>query len=295
MIYDHVIIGAGLSGLFLGLKLHKAGKNFLILEKSKGVGGRIATRRINELGIDHGATFLYSHNLLFELIHEFHPQGAKISNKGIYLDDGMTSLPKKMAQNLPIKKEVKIIHIEKKSDVWISTSDSGDAYHSKSLIITAPIPQALELLKCSKIPYTQGLHGIQYTKGLLGLFTTDEQVLIRQSLPENVHSVLGMKDRNLHPTAFVLRVSEKLSEELFEKGDEENITLIEKLFKMSCENAPFINHRELKKWRYVVPQTVLQHPYLCVQEQLYLIGDGFLYPDIRGALLSAQELAKKLI
>ena len=57
---DILIIGAGITGLIAGYHLNKAGREILIVDKSRGVGGRMATRRIGDASFDHGANFLYA-------------------------------------------------------------------------------------------------------------------------------------------------------------------------------------------------------------------------------------------
>jgi predicted NAD/FAD-dependent oxidoreductase len=60
--FEWVIVGAGAAGLVLGRALHEMvatrGGVFIILEKSRGVGGRMATRRDGQVIYDHGAQFL---------------------------------------------------------------------------------------------------------------------------------------------------------------------------------------------------------------------------------------------
>ncbi|MFM8721078.1 MAG: FAD-dependent oxidoreductase, partial [Chthoniobacterales bacterium] len=57
MIHDTIVIGAGLAGLAAAGRLRKAGQDVLVLEKSRGLGGRAATRRWDGLPVDHGAQF----------------------------------------------------------------------------------------------------------------------------------------------------------------------------------------------------------------------------------------------
>ena len=53
------IIGCGISGIFAALYLKKRGlKNIRLFDKSRGVGGRLATRRSSEGKFDHGAQYL---------------------------------------------------------------------------------------------------------------------------------------------------------------------------------------------------------------------------------------------
>src|SRR3546814_9540556 len=54
------IIGAGISGLACARRLRDAGLEATLFDKSRGIGGRLATRRANpgnpEVAFDHGAT-----------------------------------------------------------------------------------------------------------------------------------------------------------------------------------------------------------------------------------------------
>ena len=61
-----LIIGAGLSGLAAAQTLHTLGESVLVVEKARGPGGRMSTRR-EQLGehavsFDHGAQFLRGHD-----------------------------------------------------------------------------------------------------------------------------------------------------------------------------------------------------------------------------------------
>ncbi|MBT4205492.1 MAG: NAD(P)-binding protein, partial [Proteobacteria bacterium] len=59
------IIGAGLSGLVAAQQLGSVA-HVTIFEKSKGVGGRIATRRSGLYSFDHGAQFFTPKTELFK-------------------------------------------------------------------------------------------------------------------------------------------------------------------------------------------------------------------------------------
>lgn len=52
-----VIVGAGLSGLVAARSLAASGHDVSVLDKGRGVGGRLATRRIGDAVLDHGAQF----------------------------------------------------------------------------------------------------------------------------------------------------------------------------------------------------------------------------------------------
>ena len=69
--YDIVIVGGGISGLFLAYKLVDTDLNILVLEKEKEFGGRIHTILKNGYQYECGAArFSNKHNKLLTLIHE---------------------------------------------------------------------------------------------------------------------------------------------------------------------------------------------------------------------------------
>lgn len=55
---DVAIIGAGMAGLVCAQQLTQAGYSVLVVEKSRGLGGRVATRRLYDTYADHGASSL---------------------------------------------------------------------------------------------------------------------------------------------------------------------------------------------------------------------------------------------
>ena len=59
------IIGAGLSGLLLANRLQDKAK-VTVFEKSRGVSGRLATRRIGAYEFDHGAQFMTARSKKFK-------------------------------------------------------------------------------------------------------------------------------------------------------------------------------------------------------------------------------------
>ncbi|MFM7290648.1 MAG: FAD-dependent oxidoreductase, partial [Planctomycetia bacterium] len=54
---DVVVVGAGIAGLAAATELVAGGRRVVVLEKSRGVGGRMASRRVGEAVCDHGAQF----------------------------------------------------------------------------------------------------------------------------------------------------------------------------------------------------------------------------------------------
>ncbi len=51
------VIGAGMAGLAAARILSEAGVRCTLFDKSRGVGGRMSTRRAGDLQFDHGAQY----------------------------------------------------------------------------------------------------------------------------------------------------------------------------------------------------------------------------------------------
>ena len=70
--YDIIIVGGGISGLFIGYKLSELNQKILILESSSILGGRIKTEYKNDdVYFESGAArFHKKHSKLLSLINE---------------------------------------------------------------------------------------------------------------------------------------------------------------------------------------------------------------------------------
>jgi renalase len=130
---DITIVGAGITAIAYA-KLHPL-KKILILEKSRGIGGRIATRRLGDTWIDHGAEKIKGEDHLFQ---SYNPEFST------------SQWIKSLAADLEIKKECRVEKIVKTSEgVEIWDDQKQLVCTTKEVIITAPAPQAKDILEAS--------------------------------------------------------------------------------------------------------------------------------------------------
>ena len=87
---DCLIVGAGIAGLVAARSLQSRGFSVLILDKGRGVGGRLATRSFEGGRFDYGAQFFTVRNPAFRnLVEEWLAAGIVAPwAQGFHLPDG---------------------------------------------------------------------------------------------------------------------------------------------------------------------------------------------------------------
>lgn len=158
-----IIIGAGLSGLTAAHELVKNNWEVTILDKGRGVGGRMATRRAGEARFDHGAQYFSTKTSDFQafaqtfiqknIAKEWHlEEGDKaFSHPRIIGINGMSSIPKFLSEGLNIKTNEKVISISETENGCKVFTEAGNSYEANTIICTIPAPQVIELLQKSEI------------------------------------------------------------------------------------------------------------------------------------------------
>jgi renalase len=186
---DVVIVGAGIAGLTAAGELVANGRRVLVLEKSRGVGGRMATRRVGDATCDHGAQFFTVRGPAFGgMVAEAHEAGAvakwcegfsqaaSIGATVIPATDGharwrgmggMTDLPKRLAAQLPpdrcvLRTAVKVAAIGVADGRVRILLDPGPeageptTLHAAAAIVTSPVPQSLDLFAAGGLLVAEG-------------------------------------------------------------------------------------------------------------------------------------------
>lgn len=278
----NLIIGAGLTGLTIAKKL----SNSLVVEKSKGLGGRLATRRWQNQKFDHGAQF-YKLTTDSEVFHQFwlsHQLVKPLTDTKWCCQSGMSALAKKLAENLNVQLEKQVTRITDLKNVHFL---DGSHEQFEQIYFTCPLPQTLKILDDSNIQYPERLKNLTYAKALVFLLSSEEKIRNPYDLPyvENATpDQFSFADQNWKTsasgTAWTITMNPAWSEKHFELSDEEIITQFKKIFPTDNMNL------QLKKWRYSHP--LKQDSDLFVKiENIYLAGDAFGGASLNGALRSA--------
>jgi hypothetical protein len=152
------IIGTGFSAATLGYFL----KNDLdFYEKSRGVGGRCSTRRVDNVGLfDHGLQYVKSENSEFKKFlsdYTIWQGNFKIFQNDQIKDDlhkeriinenGNNLLVKNLFKNKRVFANKELKSIEKKNDSFQLNFNDSTQENYKTVIITTPYQQAYNLTK----------------------------------------------------------------------------------------------------------------------------------------------------
>ncbi|MBW4516893.1 MAG: FAD-dependent oxidoreductase [Timaviella obliquedivisa GSE-PSE-MK23-08B] len=168
--FDVAVIGAGLAGLVCAQALQQQGYRVVVIEKSRGLGGRLATRRLPQAFADHGVRCLQVQgNLSQQLIQtlcaqaviepwtmeisEWSPSGisAGLEIQHYASPNGMTAAAKFLSSGLEIYRGQRVQSVTF-NQTWELTLEPANVemmpnLGAKAVVVAIPAPQALLLLE----------------------------------------------------------------------------------------------------------------------------------------------------
>lgn len=170
--FDIAVIGAGMAGLSCAQQLRQAGYSVAVVEKSRGAGGRVATRRVQGTRADHGVRYLEPQGdavqglidvlvdrqilkLWTDTVWEFRQGEISSTPNSCYVAPaGMNAVGKYLAQDLEIwfGRRVQAISITDNQMWHLSLEVTDDNLElpqeliSKAVVVAIPAPQALMFL-----------------------------------------------------------------------------------------------------------------------------------------------------
>ena len=317
------IVGAGLAGLTAARELARSGREVLVIDKGRGVGGRMATRRIGDAVLDHGAQFFTVRGDDFratvdEAIAQSvvdvwcHGFGTEDGYPRYYCPRGMTALAKWLTEQITeaggqIRLAERVSAIEPAEQGWRLPLESGEACNAQQLLVTSPVPQTLELLDAGNTvlqPTIRAeLDAITYKPTIALLVSLDSKPAIPppggvQQTEDDVFTFIADdQQKGISPDpAATFHLNGSISSA---RWDDDPDTLVVDLIN---EARPWLGDADivtaqLQKWKYAGPRN--PHPDRCVVAAttpgtLVLAGDAFGGPKVEGAFNSGLAAAQAL-
>ncbi len=324
-IYDVLIVGAGISGITAANQLQKNGLSVILIDKGKGVGGRLATKRMqngnDKIVFDYGAKFIEGVSPEFQEVLS-HLKGNNIIREWQIVDNDLTEsetgnrikyIGKKsireialfLSKGLEILNDTKVVKVSWNNGEWETTTSGGETYNSKNLMLTLPVPQAIELLENSEIfiptDKEANLKKVVYDRCIIAMFTLSSSSLLKleggiQIKEEPISFITdnNLKGINKSKTAVTVEMTNSFSHRNWEYNDDE---IAKKIIELS---APWIGSKiidyKIHKWKYSQPTKSYNNRFEIIDEQktLYLAGDAFLGNNVESAYLSGLSAAQEI-
>jgi predicted NAD/FAD-dependent oxidoreductase len=317
------IVGAGMSGAILAQKLSKISR-VTIFDKSRGIGGRMATRRFEDFRFDHGAQFFTAKSKEFQefctdtlkenIIDVWNGKFCEITNNKITkkLEPGlneyfvakpqMNSLCKYLVQGLDPLLEKKIDKINFENNKWSLGTPEGENFNDFDyLILAIPSHQALDLLPKS----FKDRHIVSNTN-MVGCFSLmlgfKENIKVDFDAAFVKESLLGFISINSskpeRPEGFCILVNS--NNKWAQDNIEEDLDLIKnKMTKKLKEIIDFdledLEYNKIHRWRYANAESRDGNKsFFDPSLNLGLCGDWLISGRVESAFLSGLDLYSKV-
>lgn len=296
VVFDVTIIGAGVAGLTAAQQLQQAGYSVVVVDKSRGVGGRAATRRVNGTRADHGLRYLEPDGeilpRLVEKLRDRHILQVWIDNRYI-APDGMSAIGKFLASGLEVKldRRVEAITLTSENSWQLSFENNPDAIAAKAVVMAIPAPQALAILS----PLGENVLSGEFLDKLRSV-EFDPCLTVMAGYGDRKELNLDWKDTTFSPNSdlawigldsskrpnaefplFVMHSSAEFAKNYIDAADL-NTVARQLLATAAAElNISWLSAPEwfqIHRWRYAFPSYALQENYLEAKSSLPLICCG---------------------
>ena len=309
-----VVVGAGIAGLMAAQTLVKNGHDVIVVDKGRSPGGRLATRRIDDATLDHGAQFFTVRDPLFKSHVEKWIASGVVTEWCRGFDSttqnndgfpryrgvrGMTDIAKHLAIGLDVRCNTLAFSIAPgTTSKWQLNIDDGSALNADALIVTCPLPQTYALLVTADIELPDSMMRTEYDRTicLLAVLNQSSAVVSPGGLQNPDETFSFVADNAIKgissAVALTLHANPQFSLEHWDAPPQDVHDLLLKQAKPWIGDAAVVTS-QVKKWRLATPLTIWPERHWA-NEMIVLAGDAFGGPKIEGAALSGLSAANYL-
>lgn len=314
-----VVVGAGVSGLTAATSLQASGHQVVVLDKGRGVGGRLATRRIVTPGgdtatFDHGAQFFTARSDEFSrAVDGWMDAGVvRVWCRGFDHEDGhpryvaaggMTMLAKHLASSLEVRTSTLVFEVRPgDAREWTVVIDDASTVDCDAVITTCPLLQSYSITVTAGAELPVDLLRADYdrTIGLLAVLDGPPDIPAPGGLqnPDDVFSWIGdnvAKGVSATP-AVTFHAGPEWSAAHWDDDTEVGRAALVEAARPYLGSASIIAS-DYKKWRFATPRAPWPEPFFvspATPGTLVFAGDAFAGPKVEGAFLSGLAAARHL-
>ena len=301
-----VIIGSGMAGLACARRLADAGLAAIVLDKGRGIGGRVATRRVGDLQFDHGAQYVNAHGAGFAAA--LHSLGDSVAgwqdgtgrthNVGV---PGMSAIPKALGAGLDIRQNAQVARVVQDDDGWALHLDT-DTMRAARVVVTVPAPQVAGLLGAEH-PLVAALAPVRLAPclTLMAAVTAPAPFIARQDADDPLAWIAQDSAKPSRPqsaaTLWVAQSGEAFSRAYLEESPTQ---IAARMLPLLCDRlgvtADRVTHASAHRWRYARVTQALGQPFLRSPDAtVYLGGDWCIGPRVEAAWTSGTAIADDIL
>lgn len=322
------VVGAGAAGSACAVGLRAAGHQVTVFDKSRGVGGRMATRRVQWIDadgksssaeFDHGAPHFAARTPRFRaalaraeaagIVRRWHPRvhvESPLSATGERFVPlpGMSALCRHWLRGVPTRLQHAVCELWRRADGWHLVGEDGSAQGPFDQVVLAlPPRQAAALLSGHHDAWAQALLGLRMEPCWTLMAVTDEvdwpwdaaepargplAWVARDDRKPGRLGLQGCATWVAHATA---TWSAAHLEETAAAVADELGSALQALLPPSAAGSLRWHHAAAHRWRYATPASATLDPWWDASMGLGVCGDALGGGDIEGAWRSGDELA----
>ncbi len=309
---QHVaIIGAGIAGLTAACFLERGGVKTTVFEKSKGLGGRMATRRTTDHQFDHGAQYFRADGKGFlAQVAEWSRAGvaAPWSGDRYVGTPGMTAPARDLARGKTVVHGITVSRLARgPSGGWTVYDSAGlvDAPGNgrfDAVILAIPAPQAVPLAVTSGLKLDR-LSSARIAPCWALMIGAGRAVEISGGSMQPDHPVIAWiadnaskPDRDTAGSAIVLHATPEWSRANLELQPEAVASLLLEQVRQFVDVAPVPTYLAAHRWRFARVEHALGEPCLWnAAERIGACGDWCLGPRVEAAFDSGEAMARAIL
>ena len=305
---DVLIIGAGIAGATLAHKLQSTNLSCIVLDKGRGVGGRMSTRRRGDVAFDHGAQFITVRD------HRVQDIFDALVSRGVVREwfrgredglprycgtQGMSRIVHAIADGCDVRTSTEVSSLKHDGTRWTVHCGNGDTYTARVVVSSAPVPQTLNLVASGGVALSteiqHQLSSIDYERCIAALITTSAPMDVRGITHPDIAYIGDNQNKGISPTpAYTVHATPEFSERMWDKDRYEMATHLSRC--AFGESLDGVTDIDVHGWKFSRPTTLSPSTYLeaVSDPQLILIGDAFGGARVEGAIISALDAATYL-
>jgi len=294
------IVGAGIAGLAAARRLREVGVDCVVFEKSRGLGGRMATRRDGDLQFDHGAQYFTARGARFRaLVDAWQAAGAAAEwfDGGFVGVPGMSGPARAMADGVEVAGGTRVSGLRRDADGWrvLDAEGARDGAFA-AVLLAVPAPQAVPLAASAGVTFP-ALEAVRYAPCWALMLTFDGPSGLAEDHRRFESGAIAWIARNgskpgrdAAPETVVVHASPDWSRAHLETSTEDAAAaLIAELPGVGVTPAPV--HAVAHRWRYAMIERAAEEPCLWdAAAGIGACGDWCLGPRVEAAFDSGDAL-----